>query len=40
MMNVAGRRFLQVAAKKGTPGAGQLKLFSTQLLDPTEEFPG
>ena len=40
MMNVAARRVLRVAAKKGAPGAtGQAKSFST-LLDPTEEFPG
>jgi len=38
MMNVATRRVLRVAAKKGTPN-GQVKLFST-LLDPSEEFPG
>jgi len=38
MMNVAAKRVLQAAAKKGTP-VGQARLFSA-LLAPTEEFPG
>jgi len=40
MMNVATRRVLRLAAANKGTSNGQVKLFSSTLLDSTEEFPG